>query len=56
MIENSEWSIKELKIYTKTLVTACKWTASALKQRKSLINTYRYDYNKSSLQKEEDER
>ena len=45
LIENSEWTREELKIYTKTLVTVCKWTASAIKQRRILINYYRYNYN-----------
>ena len=56
LIENSEWSRDELKIYTRTLVTVCKWTASAIKQRKSISNSYRYNNNKPSLQKEEDKR
>ena len=49
LIENSEWSKEQLKIYTKTLITVCKWTASAIKQRKSFCNSYRYYYYKSSI-------
>ena len=54
LIDNYEWSKEELKIYTRTLVSVCKWTASAIKQRKETINSYRYYYYKSSIQKEED--
>ena len=45
LIENSEWTREELKIYTKTLVTVYKWIVSAIKQRRILINYYRYNYN-----------
>ena len=54
LIENYDWTKEELKIYTRTLITVCKWTASSIKQRKCFNNSYRYNNYKSSLQKEED--